>query len=329
MTISKPVTPLNNAHQDGLFFMQQSEKQFTKKALAIREQIEILLKRGLIIFDQDKVFRYLSTVSYYRLSAYFRSFQIKDDKDHHFKPGITFDQIWQTYVFDRELRLHISDALERIEIALRTALSNVMSIKYGNLWYISEKPFCKNWMSPNKRDGVSAQSRFKEEIHKICRNESEAFIRHYFNQYSYPQYPPGWMLMECLSFGKVTSLFRNLAKLEDKKAISHIFGYHPRVLESSLEPLRYMRNLCAHHARIWDRWFIYAPKYLHAFGNFISPIHSLHMQVFIIHKLNESISPDSEWKKRLHQLFEKYSDFIPFSLLGFSENWQTDPFWDV
>lgn len=50
--------------------------------------------------------------------------------------------------------------------------------------------------------------------------------------------------------------------------VSNIFGYHPRVIESTLEPLRYTRNLCAHHSRIWNRWFLYAPKHLNAFGSF-------------------------------------------------------------
>ena len=119
--------------------MGKNKRIFSKKALAIDEQIEILSSRGLVIDDRESVFRYLSTVSYYRLSAYFKPFQLNNHPGHRFKPNITFDRIWQIYAFDRELRLHVSDALERIEIALRTALSDIMSIKYGNQWYLSEE----------------------------------------------------------------------------------------------------------------------------------------------------------------------------------------------
>lgn len=313
----------------GYLFMDKTKKHFTKKSLSTDEQIEILSKRGLIISDRDSAFRYLSTVSYYRLSAYFKPFQIYGDHDHHFKPNITFDRVWQIYVFDRELRLHISDALERIEIALRTALSDMMSIKYGNLWYVSKKPFCERWLSSKNKKGISPHKYFKNEVDEICRDKKEEFIAHYFERYDDPKYPPSWMLMECLSFGKITSLFRNLATLQDKKLISNIFGYHPRVIESTLEPLRYTRNLCAHHSRIWNRWFLYAPKHLNAFGSFSSPSNSFHMQAFIIYKLNESISPNSEWRERLHQLFNKYSDYVPFNLMGFLPNWESDPFWKI
>lgn len=133
--------------------------------------------------------------------------------------------------------------------------------------------------------------------------------------------------MECLSFGKITSLFRNLATLKDKKSISDIFGYHPRVVESTLEPLRYTRNLCAHHSRIWNRWFLYAPKHLKAFGSLVPPSNSLHMQAFIIHKLNESISPNSGWRNNMRMLFSEYANYVPFELMGFLRDWENDPFW--
>ena len=110
----------------GYLFMDTLKKKFTKRALSTDEQIEMLSARGLIIPDRAIALQCLSTVSYYRLSAYLKPFQIHSENDHYFKPNITFDRIWKIYVFDRELRLHISDALERIEIALRTALSDVL-----------------------------------------------------------------------------------------------------------------------------------------------------------------------------------------------------------
>lgn len=186
-------------------------------------------RRGLNIQDHDLALRYLSTVSYYRLSAYFKPFLIFEDCDHQFRADITFDQIWQAYVFDRELRLYLSDALERIEITLRTALSDVMSIKYGNLWYISEKPFYEKGLSSNNKRKISPHNSFIKEVDDVCKDQKEKFIAHYFERYSDPIYPPSWMMMKCLSFGKITSLFRNLARLQDKKLICDVFGYHPRV----------------------------------------------------------------------------------------------------
>jgi len=168
---------------------------------------------------------------------------------------------------------------------------------------------------------------FIKEVNEICDNKKEDFISHYYRKYNDPRHPPSWMIMECLSFGKCTSLFRNLSELKDKKMVSEVFGYHPRVVESALEPLRYTRNLCAHHSRLWNRWFVYSPKHLNAFGNLNSKPNSFHMQAFVIHKLNEAISPDSKWKDRLYHLFEKYSDYVPFNLMGFQGDWKNDTFW--
>lgn len=306
--------------------MDKQKQTFTKIFIPVEQQIEVLQQRGLSVNDLIKTRHRLNTVSYYRLSAYFKSFQINRD-NHNFKPNTTFDDIWRLYVFDRELRLLVLDVLERIEITLRTALSNRMSEKYSIHWYLSKKPFSPKWFRQNKLNR-SPYDLFMQEIKEICANKKEDFIKHYYNKYNEPTYPPSWMVVECLSFGKCTSLFRNLVKLEDKKAICKVFGYHPRVIESTLEAMRYTRNICAHHARLWNRWFVYAPKHLNAFGPFKTKPRSLHEQLFIISKLLQKISPNSSWKTRLYKLFEKYERF-PGPAMGFINNWRDDPFWEL
>lgn len=304
-------------------------KSFSKAAATIDEQVRILKQRNLVIADLDKAKHYLSTVSYYRLSGYFKPFQQTNSSSHLFKPKTTFENIWSLYVFDRELRLLISDAIERIEVALRTALSNSMSLHYGNLWYLDDTPFSKHWLEPKGRAHESPYDFFKREINHICARQKEEFIKHYFSKYNNPPYPPAWMVMECLSFGKCTSLFRNLKKLEDKKAVCKVFDYHPRVIESCLEPLRYIRNICAHHARLWNRWFVYIPKEIKAFGNVPTKTRSFHEQALMIDRLHQSIAPHSSWKKRLHTLFENHEESVPFEYMGFGDNWRKNPIWTI
>ncbi len=134
------------------------------------------------------------------------------------------------------------------------------------------------------------------------------------------------MIIECLSFGRCTSLFRNLSKLADKKLICEIFDYHPRVIESCLESLRYTRNLCAHHARLWNRWFVFSPKMFKAFGSFETTPQSFHETIYMISKLHNKICPHSSWKKRLNALFVKYSSDVQFTLMVFNKDWQNDTF---
>lgn len=89
---------------------------YTKKALTCQEQIEQLISRGLIIEEPQKAIHYFSQISYYRLSAYMYPF-LADKEKHLFKPNVTFQNILDIYNFDRELRLLIMDAIERIEVS--------------------------------------------------------------------------------------------------------------------------------------------------------------------------------------------------------------------
>lgn len=124
----------------GYFFM---EKQiFTQPSLSITEQINLLEQRNLIINDIFSVTHYLKTIGYYRLKAYFQPFLLNNHNSNDgFKPKSTFYDVLNLYIFDRELRLLMVDAIERIEVALRTAISNTMSNKYCPHWYLNQALF--------------------------------------------------------------------------------------------------------------------------------------------------------------------------------------------
>ncbi|ASU15526.1 Abi family protein [Actinobacillus pleuropneumoniae] len=85
-------------------------------------------------------------ISYYRFSAYTIPFQKLNNPNHHFKPNTTFDDILNLYIFDRELRLLVLDAIERIEVSVRTQISNVMGTQAQNpFWYMQESYFKKDF----------------------------------------------------------------------------------------------------------------------------------------------------------------------------------------
>src|SRR5687767_3304096 len=102
---------------------------YNKPALSFEAQITQLEERGLIIEDHDRARRWLSRVSYYRLSAYFLPFKVQGQD--RFQEGASLGQICDLYNFDRRLRLLLLDAIERIEVALRTALTYEIAHRYG------------------------------------------------------------------------------------------------------------------------------------------------------------------------------------------------------
>lgn len=110
--------------------------EFDKLAKTFEEQIDLLIERGLRVDDRDEAIHYLSQLNYYRLAAYCRPFE-KSCDPHQFVEGSSFARILEHYLFDRELRLHVLDAIERIEVSFRTQWAYHISHQYGPHGYLA------------------------------------------------------------------------------------------------------------------------------------------------------------------------------------------------
>ena len=94
--------------------------KFTKPATSITDQLALLRRRGMVIDDEASARHYLQHISYYRLRAYWLTYETPAAAgDHAFRPGTRFEDVLALYVFDRQLRLLVMDAIERVEVALR------------------------------------------------------------------------------------------------------------------------------------------------------------------------------------------------------------------
>lgn len=300
------------------FFMPE-QKIFEKPALAIEQQIALLKKRGLIIDDVVPAEHFLQTIGYYRLMAYFKSFLVdRTDSEKGFKSNISFSNILQLYIFDRELRLLVVDALERIEVALRAAISNTMSIKYGTHWYQEPTLFINH----------DRHASFLIEAFEYLKRSNEDFIEKYYATYDNPPHPPSWMLMECLSFGTISKIYHNLKDRSARKVIGDIFGQYSETVKSWMRALTFTRNVCAHHSRLWNRFFINTPKNADIPIKINRDRSPFVMQAYIIITLLNEIAPHHHWKMRLYELFEN-NPSIPFNEMGFSVNWRNDRIWNL
>lgn len=321
MDLTIPATPLNDAHHGGFFMGHQ---KYSKQALSLDQQIKFLLNQGLVIDDDEHAKQVLSTVSYYRLSGYLLPF--KEMHNHHlprqFKLNTSFDHIWQLYQFDQELRLLVIDAIEKIEVAFRTSVANITSIKINPFWYTDQKYYRQ----------LAPYYILKDNIEQIIKNKHEIFIKHYYTHYSEPPYPPIWMMIETLSFGFCSKMFKNIKQISIREEICSIFNRHPTVIESWIQALTYVRNLCAHHARLWNRWFVQIPiipKNEKREVSLKKNDRKFIIIAYILQQLLKEVAPKSPWRKKLFNLFEKYENFINFSAMGFITNWRDDPFWTL
>lgn len=315
-----PATPLVEAQQAGFLL---AKVPFNKPALSVPDQISLLQQRGLIIAEHAKAVHFLTFVGYYRLSGYWFPFQHRDQTANHsnFRPNTDFDTVLDRYIFDRRLRGLVMDAIERIEVAARSALSDVMSHRHGPHWYLDQQHFV-----PNYHAGLMALVRRETGYLPFDRHKQTEFIAHYFRTYDPPRLPPSWMVMEILSFGAVSKVYKNLAESE-KKSVAAAFGIPRDRLGSWLHAASHLRNLCAHHSRVWNREFGVVPSV-----SKVDASHVLHPKKFYSHavaiqSLLKIISTETHWVDRLRELMADHPD-VPIAQMGFPGNWDAHAVWN-
>ena len=211
---------------------------FNKSYTSPHELVQILKSRGLLIIDEVKAEHYLMHIGYYRLSAYmYPLLQIPKER-HNFKSGSSFKQVMTLYRFDKKLRLLLFNEIEKIEIAVRSAIVNIGSKMFGD-------PF---WMTCNQN--FINQAKFNKTMSLIdveMKHSREDFIIHFEQTYSNP-YPPAWILSEILPIGVITNIYSNIRDKKVKKAIAQAFGIQVPPFESWMTiitlPLRTYFNIC-------------------------------------------------------------------------------------
>lgn len=298
---------------------------FSKPPLSARDHINLMETRGLLIPDSVSAEHYLRFIGYYRLSGYALTFQKDGNKDgsHAFDGKVEFDRILNLYIFDRKLRLLVIDALERIEVAVRSCISDAMCVKHGAHWYMESKHFNATFDHPRFLQEVKSKIQFDPQTEK----SPIIFVEHYYKKYSSPDLPPSWMVFELLSFGTVSQVFSRL-NTENQKIISAIFCLHRKVLASWLHTLSYLRNLCAHHQRLWNRVFTIKPFVANGFESYLNPNDRLYSQLAVVQILLKKIAADSRWPRKINDLINGYNAF-PASKMGFPVDWRSEPLWGL
>jgi len=297
--------------------------KYSKSPLSITDQIDKLKSRGLRFEDESKAAHYLSNISYYRLRAYTYSFQDNSDPNHKFIKDMSFEDIINLYIFDRRLRILVFNAIEKIEIALRTKIVYEFSLANGSHWHEDSQMYRNNHFFNKNINSLY------EEVDR----SSEKFIEHYKNKYATPVYPPAWMSLEVISMGLLSKMYGNLKNGKEKKKVAKEFGLpNPIILESWMHAFAGLRNICAHHSRLWNRRFTIVPKipYNTAY-KFIDNIkiydNKLYAQLCCINYITRIISPQSSFVYELKQLL-KDCDLVNCKEMGFPDNWEKEEIWN-
>lgn len=295
--------------------------KYTKPPLTIEEQADLLLSRGML-GDKSLIISRLSVVNYYRLSGYWYPFRQIDNEN--FKPDTTFDKIWRRYVFDRRLRLLVIDAIERIEVAVRSQLAYHHAHFYNDPFAYASNPSALPELNTKDR------TQFLEEIKNETKYSKETFAEHFRKKYSDEhQYMPVWIASEIMTFGCMLTFFRG-SPHDVRKKIADIFGITEEVFSSWLLTLNTVRNICAHHGRLWNRELGVKPKIPRKQLMWHEPVEVSNNRIFCILTICkyslDLIASQSKWTERLKHLLSEFSD-IPINRMGFPDDWQENLIW--
>ena len=293
---------------------------YSKQLISFTDQITLLKQRGLILEDEVRALHLLQNISYYRLSGYWYPL-LSDKQRHTLKPGSTFEAAYNIYKFDSELRKLIIAELEKIEVAVRTQTAYILSTQYHAHWFEDSSLFS----NPVRHTKVLAK--IEEEYNR----SDEEFITAFKAKYS-DHFPPSWMTMEIASFGTLSILYGNLQPGRAKRSIAAYFGLPDTVFASWLHCIVYVRNICAHHSRLWNKILSIRPLMPRSPRNtFIALPASGTQQTYfvlsmIIYLLN-TVNPNHSFISRFKELLNRYPS-IDVRAMGFPINWENEKLWE-
>ena len=296
---------------------------------SVKQQVESLCKRGMAL-DENRATETLSQVSYFRLKPYW--WDMRDwDTDEDFLDTASFSLVVDRYNFDRSLRLILFEAIEIIEISLRTKIINHLSEAHGGLWYLDKKLFDNEALFEEHL--LDLKYEFERSKDKFV----EDFKRD--NDWRYDElagdHPDAWVIFEVATFGTLSKIYKNLKhQLPAKSAVAKDFGmYFSNDFSNWLEGISVFRNMIAHHTRLWNFLLTKTPTVPKSYPNSWlkanysqnqkkTPYFTICNMVYLCN----AVRPDNHVKSNIMSLIAKSSS-LNLRRWGFIDGWEEEPLW--
>lgn len=307
-----------------------------KPWLPMADQLAQLKGRGLLVDNDDAALDYLARIGYYRLSGYWYPLRMIDTeaskqlrrpiRTDRFLPDSHFEDVVRLYVFDKKLRLLALDALERIELAVRVDVAHLLGELHPCAYEVPEclhGNFAKKVKPRGKHQGKTEHQVWLEKHQTMVRrSRGEPFIEHYLNKYDGKL--PIWVAIEVWDFGLLSRLFSGM-RHNDKDRIAHKYGLNQgRVLQTWLRSLNFIRNVSAHHSRLWNINVVEQSPLPSGWPhmNNARPF----MYFGVMQHLMNIICPNSSWGERVAGLLRDFpvsrNGALSIDDLGVCEDWE-------
>ncbi|MFC6147104.1 Abi family protein [Corynebacterium nasicanis] len=326
------------------------KQKYEKPHLSYEDQLRKLQERGLAVSDGQRGLEVLKRVGYYRLSAYWYPLRVMKPGNKrttrwnyrfdHFRPGHSLEEVRALYEFDAKLRALTFEALQVIEIAFRAAIAYYAGKEHKYIHLergMLDKKKCSHVPKNSDKDSYSQWKMQYERQQK--RAGGEDFISHHINRYG--NRLPIWIATEFLDFGSISMLYSYLPR-NIKNEISPGFGVlQGESLASWMRNLNYVRNIIAHHSRLWNKFIvtrleqpgraIVDPGLYHlADSSDKDTFSKVYPSLAVIAYILSFIDPENDWRHRMVSLigeFPTVEGLNPVALMGFPSNWESLGLW--
>lgn len=314
---------------------------YAKPAKDLASLFAKISSRGLVVSNPADLQSALENVGYYRLGGYAYPFLVAPERKV-FKSGTTWEQIARVYEFDRELRLLVTDAVERIEVGLRARLitattlaasapAGAVAAAWGPHWFLDAAKFHSKFNHGRFIQKIEREVGIKYDQvtgNRILPSDhAEKFIEHYYQKYGSPYLPPFWMVAEVLTLGSLSLLYEGLGDPALKADLAAPFGVTAKVMASWLHALAHLRNICAHHGRLWNRTFSISPKIPPHIAPTVRASNRFEGHATVLVEMLRITAPADNWKQDFRALLARFPE-IDVAAMGFGPSWTT-PYWQT
>lgn len=238
---------------------------YRKPHAAPADWVRHLSERGLIVANPQVAADEIDLIGYERLRIYFIARRQAHLPGKPFRPHTSYGDILQLYECDRQLRSTCFDACGIFEVAFRNSMSEALTSIHGSHPHKQADAFHN---TSSRREAVS-------QLATVYAKSKDARARHYMQTYGDPVLPPFWTIKEFLTFGASVRFYKLLAN-PMKATIAAAFGLPSHdVFTNWLECLVDLRNVCAHHDRLFNRTLQKQPARLRRHNLPVAPSNKL------------------------------------------------------
>lgn len=270
--------------------------------LTFEEQLDLFESRGMKIKDKTRSLEKISNINYYKLKEFADSYKKIENGEIRYE-NISFEGILTRFYTDKNLRIYLLDAIEKVEISFKTRLSYTLGKHHGDVGYLkfnnwcNKKEYCIHYIRDQEKE-------FANKINQYIYKRATPSISDFLKKNSKEKLPI-WMVVEVLTFGDLVKIYELMSN-KLRKEIANVYDMEAETLEKYMKNLNLIRNLSAHNNKVIDFKLRTLPPLSEEWKNIlVKPHDGIATTLVILNTIIKKINPKYGFGN-IHKTLNKY-----------------------